>query len=179
MAKEMKIVLAGFGGQGVLFTGKVIAYAGLAEDREVSWLPSYGPEMRGGSANCSVILSSEPIGSPLVLQPEFLVAMNQPSFDKFIGEMSPGGVAIVDSSMVTPGELRDDVTVHAVPATALAESAGLAGLANMVLLGKLLRATGFCSEESLDAALQKCIPARKASMLELNRLALNLGSCMA
>ena len=179
MAKDMKTVLAGFGGQGVLFTGKVIAYAGLIEDKEVSWLPSYGPEMRGGTANCSVTLADEPIGSPLVIEPDYLVAMNQPSFDRFIGEMAPGGVAVVDSSMVTVGDLRDDVTVHAVPATALAEAGGLKGFANMVLLGKLLRVTEFCSAASLDAALQKCIPARKAAMLDQNRAAVELGKMMA
>ena len=180
MAKDMKIVLAGFGGQGVLFTGKVIAYAGLIEDKEISWLPSYGPEMRGGTANCSVTLADEPIGSPLVVEPDCLVAMNQPSFDKFIGEMAPGGVVVVDSSMVSVDcKIRDDVTVHAVPATALAESAGLKGFANMVLLGKLLRVLEFCSAETLDAALQKCIPARKAAMLDKNRAAVELGKLMA
>jgi len=93
------MLLAGFGGQGVLFAGKIIAYAGLMEDRQVSWLPSYGPEMRGGTANCSVCLSDQPIGSPLVLNPELLIVMNLPSYDKFIGTVTPGGIAVIDSAL--------------------------------------------------------------------------------
>ena len=97
------MILAGFGGQGVLFAGKVIAYAGLIENKQLSWLPSYGPEMRGGTANCSVTLSDEPIGSPLVTTPDVLVAMNQPSYDRFINDVAPGGVIIVDSGLVQDG----------------------------------------------------------------------------
>ena len=94
--RELQLVLAGFGGQGVLFAGKVVASAGLLEDRELSWLPSYGPEMRGGTANCSVTLSDNPIGSPLIMEPNALIAMNQPSFDKFIETVVPGGIVVID-----------------------------------------------------------------------------------
>lgn len=175
MSKEMRIVLAGFGGQGVLFAGKVIASAGLIEDREVSWLPSYGPEMRGGTANCSVTLSDDPIGSPLVVEPNALIAMNQPSFDKFVDSVVPGGVIVVDSTLVPNLVERDDVTICAFPAQELAEEAGLKGLGNIVLVGKLFAETGFCDRATLDAAIDKCVPARKAAMVEKNKQALQLG----
>ena len=173
--RELRIVLAGFGGQGVLFAGKVIASAGLIEDRELSWLPSYGPEMRGGTANCSVCLSDEPIGSPLVLNPNVLIAMNQPSFDKFIDAVEPGGIVIVDSGLVPEIKEREDVTICKLPAQKLAEDAEMKGLGNIVLVGKLFEQTGFCSRETLDAAIDHCVPARKAAMVALNKKALEIG----
>ena len=115
MSQELKCVVAGFGGQGSLFAGKVIATAGLMEDREVSWMPSYGPEMRGGTANCSVTLSDEPIGSPLVLAPNALIALNQPSFDKFIDNVVEGGVVVVDTAMVPNIVEREGVRVVGIP----------------------------------------------------------------
>lgn len=175
MSESLNIVLAGFGGQGVLFAGKVIASAGLIEDREVSWLPSYGPEMRGGTANCSVCLSDEPIGSPLVVEPDALIAMNQPSFDKFVDAVRPGGVIVVDSAMVPELKEREDVKIYAIPAATLAEDAGIKGLGNIILVGKLFAATGFCDRETLDAAIDHCVPARKAQMIELNKKALGIG----
>lgn len=175
MRNELKIVLAGFGGQGVLFAGKVIAYAGLLEEREVSWLPSYGPEMRGGTANCSVCLSDEPIGSPLVTEPNVLVALNQPSLDKFEDAVAPGGWIIVDSSLIQRLPAREDVQVIALPATKMAEEAGMKGLGNIVLVGKLFEAVGFCAPETLEAAVRGVIPARKASLLDKNLAALELG----
>ena len=176
--KDLNMVFAGFGGQGVLFAGKVVAYAGLIEGRELSWLPSYGPEMRGGTANCSICLSDEPIGSPLVTNPNVLVAMNRPSLDKFIGDVEPGGVVLLDSSLIDVKVEREDVSVHYVPASKLAEENGLKGLANIILVGKLFKEVGFCSAETLDNALQKCIPARKASMLDFNRKAIEIGSAL-
>ena len=119
--KDLNIVFAGFGGQGILFAGKVVAYAGLIEGRELSWLPSYGPEMRGGTANCSICLSDEPIGSPLVTNPNVLIAMNRPSLDKFVNEVEPGGTILLDSSLIDERVERDDVTVFYVPASKLAE----------------------------------------------------------
>ena len=163
--KDLNIVFAGFGGQGILFAGKVVAYAGLIEGRELSWLPSYGPEMRGGTANCSICLSDEPIGSPLVTNPNVLIAMNRPSLDKFVNEVEPGGTILLDSSLIDERVERDDVTVFYVPASKLAEENGLKGLANIILVGKLRKELAFCTEETLDKALQKCIPARKADML--------------
>lgn len=170
------MVFAGFGGQGVLFAGKVVAYAGLIDGRELSWLPSYGPEMRGGTANCSICLSDEPIGSPLVMNPNVLIAMNRPSLDKFVNDVEPGGVILLDSSLIDVKVERDDVTTYYVPASKLAEENGLKGLANIILVGKLFKEVGFCSAETLDQALQKCIPARKASMLDFNRKAIEIGS---
>jgi 2-oxoglutarate ferredoxin oxidoreductase subunit gamma len=171
----LNMLLAGFGGQGILFAGKLIAYAGLIEGRELSWLPSYGPEMRGGTANCSVCLSDEPIGSPLVLEPDVLVAMNQPSLDKFVGDVVPGGTVILDSTMISRLPERDDVTVYPVPATQLAEEHGLKGLASVILVGKLLREIGFCDPLTLDAAIVKSVPPKKQHLLGPNRRAFEIG----
>lgn len=176
--KDLNMVFAGFGGQGVLFAGKVVAYAGLIEGRELSWLPSYGPEMRGGTANCSICLSDDPIGSPLVTNPNVLIAMNRPSLDKFVNDVEPGGVILLDSSLIDVKVERDDVTTYYVPASTLAEENGLKGLANIILVGKLFKEVGFCSAETLDKALQKCIPARKAAMLDFNRKAIEIGSAL-
>jgi len=175
MAEPLNILLAGFGGQGLLFAGKLIAEAGLIEGREISWLPSYGPEMRGGTANCSVCLSDEPIGSPLVLEPDVLIAMNQPSLEKFIDDVVPGGTVIIDSTMVPIVPERQDIKFFAVPATKLAEEAGLKGLANVVLVGKLLKEMGFCGIEALDKAIVKSVPAKRQHLLEPNRRALEIG----
>ncbi len=175
MAAPLNMLLAGFGGQGILFAGKLIAYAGLIEGRELSWLPSYGPEMRGGTANCSVCLSDEPIGSPLVLEPDVLVAMNQPSLDKFAHSVVPGGKIIVDSTMCQRLPERDDVDVFPVPATQLAEDNGLKGLASVILIGKLLREIGFCDPHTLDQAIVKSVPAKKAHLLPKNRKAFEIG----
>ncbi len=173
--KDYNVLFAGFGGQGILFSGKVLAYAGLTDGKNVSWLPSYGPEMRGGAANCSVCLSEKEVGSPLVVNPNVFIAMNVPSFDKFIDAVEPGGIVIVDSYLVDKKVERDDVTVFYVPATKLAEENGMRKLANMILLGKLHKELGFCSDEVLDAALLKCIPPKKAEMVELNRNAIKIG----
>lgn len=172
---DTRMILAGFGGQGVLFAGKVIAYAGLIENKQLSWLPSYGPEMRGGTANCSVTLSDDPIGSPLVTTPDVLVAMNQPSYDRFIDEVASGGVVIVDSGLVLDLKDRDDVTTYAIPATALAEDESLSGLANIVLVGKLWDAIAFCDRQTLDAAIDKSVPPSKAALIEKNKAAIELG----
>ena len=180
--KNLNILFAGFGGQGVLFAGKVVAYAALIANKQLSWLPSYGPEMRGGTANCSVCVSDEAIGSPLVTNPTVLIAMNRPSFDKFINAVEPGGVVIVDSSLIDEKVERDDVTVYYVPSSSLAEENGLSGLSNMILVGKLFKEVcmsggdySFCDADILDQAVPKCIPARKAQMLDFNRKAIQLG----
>lgn len=180
--KDLNIVFAGFGGQGVLFAGKVAAYAGLIENKEISWLPSYGPEMRGGTANCSVCISDNAIGSPLVTNPNVLVAMNLPSLEKFVDTVEPGGVIIIDSSLIDKKVERQDVTVYYVPSSALAEEEEVKGLSNMILVGKLFQEVctqgdwAFCGKDTLDQAVQKCIPPRKADMLGLNRKAIELGA---
>lgn len=173
--EEMRIVFAGFGGQGLLFAGKVLAYAGLIDDRELSWMPSYGPEMRGGTASCSVTISDEPIGSPLILDPTVLVAMNQPSIDKFIDAVVPGGLVLADTTLIAHVPERDDVKIVAFDATRIAEENGLKGLANIVLVGRLLAETGFCSEETIEGAIRKAVPAKKANMIEKNMKALKIG----
>ena len=180
--KNLNILFAGFGGQGVLFAGKVVAYAALIANKQLSWLPSYGPEMRGGTANCSVCVSDEAIGSPLVTNPNVFIAMNLPSFDKFINAVEPGGVVIVDSSLIDKKVERDDVTVYYVPSTSLADENGVNGLSNMILIGKLFKevcmADGdykFCDEDILDQAVQKCSPPARprcwTSTARLSRLA--------
>lgn len=174
MSQDLKCVVAGFGGQGSLFAGKVIATAGLMEDREVSWMPSYGPEMRGGTANCSVTLSDEPIGSPLVLDPNALIALNQPSFDKFLDTVVDGGVVVVDTAMVPNVAERAGVQVVGIPATKMCEEAGLKGLGNIVLIGKLWAEFPFCERETLEGALAS-VAGKKPAMLEKNKIALGLG----
>lgn len=170
-----EIVLAGFGGQGILFAGKVLAYCGLMDEKEVSWLPSYGPEMRGGTANCSVCISDDPIGSPLVLEPNLLIAMNLPSFQKFIGTVQPNGKAFIDSTMIEAKSDRTDIECFYVPATQLATENDMNGMANIILIGKLMKETGILSMETARKAMEKCIPPKKANLLEVNMRALQIG----
>lgn len=176
---DLTAVLAGFGGQGILFMGKVIAYGGLEDGREVSWLPSYGPEMRGGTANCSVTISDQSIGSPLVLSPNVLVAMNLPSLEKFLPTVVPGGKVFLDSSLIGSYESREDVEFHAIPATRLAEENELDGLANIILVGKLFEETAFCSEEALRKGIEKSVPPSKRHLIEGNLKAIALGRSYA
>ena len=168
-------LFAGFGGQGILFAGKLLAYKGLTEEKQVSWLPSYGPEMRGGTANCSVIISDDPVGAPIVLNPDVLIAMNLPSLDKYENDVVPGGKIIVDSSLIERKVERDDVEVTYIPATQMASDNGLDGLANMIICGKLMELQGEYTEETIEKALAKCISARHADLLDYNRKALALG----
>ena len=169
------ILLAGFGGQGILFAGKILAYSGLMDEKEVSWLPSYGPEMRGGTCNCSVCISDDPIGSPLVLEPSVLIVMNTPSMEKFAGSVKPGGVIISDSTMVDVKTDRTDVKAFYIPATQLAQDNALAGGANIILLGKLFRETGIVSAETFKKAVEKVVPAKKAALAANNLKAVQIG----
>ena len=171
-------LFSGFGGQGILFAGKFIAYKGLIEDKQVSWLPSYGPEMRGGTASCSVIVSDEPVGSPIVTYPDVLVAMNLPSLDRFESKVAPGGFIFLDSSLIERKVERTDVTVFALPATQMASDNGFPTLANMIIVGKILKELGEYSDESLKAALAKVISAKHADMMEVNRKAIDLGASL-
>jgi 2-oxoglutarate ferredoxin oxidoreductase subunit gamma len=172
---NLNMIFAGFGGQGILFTGKVLAYAGLIDDKQVSWLPSYGPEMRGGTANCSVCISDEPVGSPLVTEPDVLVAMNGPSFDKFIGTVKKGGKVIIDSTLVERASTRDDIEIFPIPATKLSAEEHLEGIANMILLGKVLKETALAGMETVEKSVRKCVPARKEHLIEHNLRAIKLG----
>ena len=173
--KTTQILIAGFGGQGVLFAGKFLAYKGLVQNKQVSWLPSYGPEMRGGTANCSVILSDMPVGSPIITNPDVLVAMNLPSLMKFVDAVVPGGKIIIDSTLIDAKIDRDDVDVFYVPATQMAKDAGFSTLANMVLAGKVLKETDSVSFDGNKETLESFIPAKKANLIDINCQALQTG----
>ncbi len=172
---ENNILLAGFGGQGILFTGKVLAYGGLMEQKNVSWMPSYGPEMRGGTANCGICLSDDEIACPLILHPDIFVAMNLPSFDKYINDVVPGGIAVIDSSLVESKTERTDIRAFYVPATSLAVEHELRKLANMIILGKIIKETGLIKQESIFKALEKVIPPKRQHLLEANQKAIRIG----
>ena len=173
--KTTQILIAGFGGQGVLFAGKFLAYKGLTEDMQVSWLPSYGPEMRGGTANCSIVLSDTPVGSPIITNPDVLVAMNLPSLQKFVDSVVPGGQIFVDSTLIDMKVERTDVQVFYIPATQLAKDAGFSSLANMVLTGKVLKECGAVPFAGNQQTLEAFIPAKKANLIEANCKALQIG----
>ena len=173
--KTTQILLAGFGGQGVLFAGKFLAYKGLVQDMQVSWLPSYGPEMRGGTANCNVILSDTPVGSPIITTPDVLIALNLPSLQKFMDTVAPGGHIILDSTLIHAKVERTDVHVHYVPATQMARDAGFPTLANMVLVGKALKESDCAAFDGNKETLETFIPARKAGLIDVNCQALQMG----
>ena len=173
--KTTQILIAGFGGQGVLFAGKFLAYKGLVQEKQVSWLPSYGPEMRGGTANCSVIISDTPVGSPIITDPDILVAMNLPSLQKFVDAVVPGGKIIIDSTLIDVKVDRTDVEVFYVPATQMARDAGFATLANMILAGKALKEIEGVAYEGNKQTLESFIPARKANLIDVNCQALQAG----
>ncbi|MBR5542892.1 MAG: 2-oxoacid:acceptor oxidoreductase family protein [Oscillospiraceae bacterium] len=169
-----QLLLAGFGGQGILFAGKFLAYKGLLEGRQLSWLPSYGPEMRGGTANCSVILSDDPVGSPIVSNPDILVAMNLPSLDKYEDAVVPGGMIFVDSTLIERKVKRDDVKVFYIPATQLAQAMDAPTLANMIITGKLLSESGMRTD-NIEDSLKKVVSAKRANLLEINLKAIRCG----
>ncbi len=170
-----QILIAGFGGQGVLFAGKLLAYKGLVSDKQVSWLPSYGPEMRGGTANCSVIISDELVGSPIVANPDILVAMNLPSLQKYENDVVSGGIIIVDSTLISKKVERTDVTTYYVPATKIAKDEGFATLANMILMGKLMKASDMLGFEGIEETVKKVVPPKKANLIDINIKALKTG----
>ena len=173
--KTTQILIAGFGGQGILFAGKFLAYKGLLEDLQVSWLPSYGPEMRGGTANCNVILSEEAVGSPIVTDPDVLIAMNLPSLEKYESTVVPGGQIYVDSTLISKKVERSDVQVFYIPATKMANDAGFPTLANMVMMGCVLKNNPELTFDGTAETMQKLVPAKKANLVELNMKALEAG----
>ena len=173
--KPTQILIAGFGGQGILFAGKFLAYKGLMEDLQVSWLPSYGPEMRGGTANCNVILSETPVGSPIITAPDVLIAMNLPSLQKYVDSVVPGGQIYYDSSLIDGGVDRKDVDIFPIPATQMAKDHGIGTLANMILVGSLLTHQPELSFQGVEQVIQKLVPPAKATLIELNQKALQLG----
>ena len=168
-------LFAGFGGQGILFAGKLLAKVGLELDKQVSWLPSYGPEMRGGTANCSVIVDDEPIGSPLVIRPDVLMVLNLPSFQKFEPTTAPNGYLIVDSSLVDKKSTRTDINILYLPASMLASDNGLDGLANVIMLGGMLCMTGLFDYATFEKVLVESTPKSRPELAQLNAKALSLG----
>lgn len=160
-----EFIIAGFGGQGILSAGRLLAYAGMLDNREVSFLPSYGPEMRGGTANCMVVISDEAIASPVLNACSALIVMNNPSMEKFEKYLSPNGVLISDSALVQRVPQRSDIAFHGIPATTLANDAGNKTYSNIILLGKLIRETGCISVESFEKALYGVLPKKKHYMI--------------
>ena len=173
--KTTQILIAGFGGQGILFSGKFLSYKGLIEELQVSWLPSYGPEMRGGTANCNVILSDTPVGSPIITEPDVLIAMNLPSLQKYVNSVVSGGQIYVDSSLIDAKVEREDVEVFYIPATQMAKDEGIGTLAIMIIIGHLLQNHPELSFEGTEAVVEALVPPKKAALKELNMKALNLG----
>lgn len=176
---QTEIIISGFGGQGVLFAGQLLAYAAMDSNHQVTWIPSYGPEMRGGTAHCTVIIANEEIGSPLIRQPKAVIAMNLPSFDKYEKLVAEGGVLIVNSSLIDRHSDRADIRTIEVPANAIAEEFGNNKMANIVLIGALLTATKALPLEVLEEALRSHLPSRHQKLLEANLLALHKGAQIA
>jgi 2-oxoglutarate ferredoxin oxidoreductase subunit gamma len=173
---QTEFIIAGFGGQGVLFAGQLLSYAAMDEGKEVTWIPSYGPEMRGGTANCTVIVSDEEIGSPLVKNPQGAIAMNLPSLDKYEPVMAPGGVLVVNSSLITRQPQRAGIRSVMVPGSEIAESLGDKRMTNMVLLGALLANLPILPLESIERALKAHLPERHHRLLPLNYQCLRKGA---
>lgn len=171
-----EIIMAGFGGQGIMFAGQLLAYAGMLEDRFVSWIPSYGPEMRGGTANCSVVVSDREISCPMVSAPSILIALNLPSLERFEPAVVSGGTIVYNSSLITKAPERDDIEMAAVPANETAEKLGNVRIANMVALGALVQKTGLVRMDSLVAALKEVLPEHRQHLIPLNKSALEAGA---
>ena len=175
---EKQFLIAGFGGQGVLLIGQLIAKSAMLEGKEVSWMPSYGPEMRGGEANCAVVVSDKAIGSPLVTEPSILVAMNGPSLRKFMPKMPEKGLLLYNSSLIDDVPLRTDIDVVAVPCNTIADSLQQPRVANMVMLGALQEATQAFSVESLLSVMTDWLGAKKAHLMDVNKQALGMGRAL-
>lgn len=164
-----QIIIAGFGGQGVLFVGKTLAYLGMDTGKNLSWLPSYGPEMRGGTCNCSVIISDDKIGSPIIQNPDTLIVMNKPSLEKFVGSVKPGGLIVLDSSLIDTEITRDDVTVVRIPAVEIAEKNGQGNLGNMVMAGAYMRAKAdMFNIDDLYKSVSEHTPQSRAALAQKN-----------
>ena len=176
---QVEVIISGFGGQGALFAGQLLAYAGIAENLRVTWIPSYGPEMRGGTANCTVILSDEEIGAPIIRHPDVAVVLNLPSMEKYERAVKSGGLLIVNESLVSLRSDREDLRVVYVPASETATELGNPRMANLVLLGALIRATGIVTVETVVSELGQHISERHRKWLEPNKVALRKGAEMA
>ncbi|MDR0395669.1 MAG: 2-oxoacid:acceptor oxidoreductase family protein [Oscillospiraceae bacterium] len=173
---EKRILIAGFGGQGVLLMGQLLSKAGMHENMQVCWMPSYGPEMRGGEANCGVVLADEPIGSPLVTEPDVAILMNRPSLDKFEPSIAPGGTLLYNSSLIDAEPSRTDIKVYDVPCNDIAVKIGNARVANMVMLGAFNALTELLPAESLLEALRETLGSGKEHLIPVNQQALAAGA---
>lgn len=173
---EERIIFAGFGGQGIMSMGMLLTYAGMMEGKNVSWLPSYGPEMRGGTANCNVTVSDEPVGSPVITEATTVVVMNRPSLDKFEEYLVPGGKLFINSSLISKKAERNDIEVYEIPANDIANELGNLRIANMVVLGAILERTQLVKKESVLKALLKVLGPGKEHLVPLNEQALNRGA---
>jgi 2-oxoglutarate ferredoxin oxidoreductase subunit gamma len=172
---ETSIIISGFGGQGVLFAGQLLAYAGMDNDKHVTWIPSYGPEMRGGTANCTVVISDDPVGAPLVARPDVAIVLNLPSFEKYEEMVAPGGLLIVNSSLIEAKATRDDIDVVYIPANDIAGELGSAKMMNMAVVGALLAKRPFLTITQIQQALDNHLPARKAHLLAANKQVIQKG----
>jgi len=173
---QQEVIVSGFGGQGVLFAGQLLAYTGMDEGKAVTWIPSYGPEMRGGTANCTVVISDEEIGSPFVKNPTAVIAMNLPSLDKYEPLVEKGGTLVVNTSMVNRKVERKDINVVSIPANDIAEALGSKRSVNMVMLGALLANLDLLSIEAVETALEGHLPERHKKFLAGNKAALRKGA---
>jgi 2-oxoglutarate ferredoxin oxidoreductase subunit gamma len=171
-----EVIIAGFGGQGVMLMGRLLAYAGMLEGKNVAWMPSYGPEMRGGTANCTVIISSEEIASPVVPYPKSIIVMNKPSLDKFEATVQKDGLIIINESLIDQKVKRDDVRIVRVPANDIAKKLGNLRVANMVALGTYVKKSGVVKLKTIFKALEKVLAGRNKKLLELNKEALKQGA---
>ena len=170
-----EIIIAGFGGQGVLSMGKILAYSGVMQDKEVSWMPSYGPEMRGGTANVSVIISDERISSPIINQFDTAIILNQQSLDKFEKSVKPGGLLIYDPNGITHEPTRKDINIYKIAATAKAQEMGISKVFNMVVLGGFLKLKPIVAPEFIHKGLEKSLPARHHNLIPQNEDAIEVG----
>jgi len=173
---QKEIIIAGFGGQGVLFSGQLLAYAAMDQDLHVTWIPSYGPEMRGGTANCTVVISDQEIGSPMVSRPSAVIAMNRPSLDKYENEVKENGVLVVNKSMIDREITRSGIRAVLVPGSEIAEELGDRRMTNMVLIGALLANLDVLPVSAIEKALQEHLPERHHKLLPLNLEAIQRGA---
>ncbi|MBI4710536.1 MAG: 2-oxoacid:acceptor oxidoreductase family protein [Nitrospirae bacterium] len=174
-SKNLKLIVAGFGGQGILFAGKLLAYATMLEGREVTCFPSYGAEMRGGTANCTIIISDEMIGSPVVNQPDVLLIMNEASMERFVPKLKSGGLLIMNSSLIKNLPKRQDIEALQIDATGMAEELGSSQIANMIMIGALIAKTGIISVDTVFNALEDIISERKKGIIPVNQTAIKRG----
>jgi 2-oxoglutarate ferredoxin oxidoreductase subunit gamma len=171
-----EIIIAGFGGQGVMSMGQLLAYAGMLENKQVAWIPSYGPEMRGGTANCAVTISDSQISSPLVTEPSVCIVMNKPSLEKFEPTVKTGGLLFINTSLIDVKPKREDIGVYEVPANEIANEIGNSRVANMVMLGAVLEITKAVKPESIIESLKKVLPSQRYNLIPLNAKALERGA---